>query len=373
MKKSTKSPDPLTSKTDGSARATSDGTHRLADRFSARFAADFYRDTSFGASISSIGLGTYLGESTDEDDAAYVAAARYAIANGINLIDTAINYRGQRSERALCTAIQAAIRSGEVARDELVVCTKGGYIPLDGATPATREEYQAYVDRAFIKSEIMQPTDIVSGGHSLAPRFLRYCVAKSRQNLGLRSIDVYYVHNPEQQLGTVSADELYVRLEAAFIVLEEAADRGEISVYGVATWDGLRTAPSEAGHLSLEQVVMAARRAGGAEHHLRVVQLPVNLAMSEGVRAPTQVVDGRALTVVQAASQLGLTVVGSASLMQGRLASGLPPALREHFPTLRTDAQRALAFARTIDGLGTSLVGMKSVTHVEENLEAGRV
>jgi aryl-alcohol dehydrogenase-like predicted oxidoreductase len=78
------------------------------------------------------------------------------------------------------------------------------------------------------------------------------------------------------------------------------------------------------------------------------------------------------MTVLQAAAELGLSVVGSASLMQARLTSGLPPELREHFPTLRTDAQRALAFARTIDGLGASLVGMKTIAHVDENLNAAR-
>jgi aryl-alcohol dehydrogenase-like predicted oxidoreductase len=371
MKKTAKPSDPLTTAA-GPAHATADGTQRLAKRFAGRFAADFYRETALKVTVSSIGLGTYLGDSTDEDDAAYVVAARHAIASGLNLLDTAINYRAQRSERALCTAIRDAIEAGEASRDELVVCTKGGYIPLDKTPPATREEYQAYLQREFIDPEIVKPSEIVGGGHSLAPRFLRYCLAKSRQNLGLRSIDVYYVHNPEQQLGSVPADELYARLEGAFTVLEEAADRSEISAYGIATWDGLRTAPSAPGHLSLERVVASARRAGGAEHRLRVVQLPINLAMSEAVRLQTQVVDGRPMTVLQAAAELGLTVVGSATLMQARLTSGLPPTLREHFPTLRTDAQRALAFARTIEGLGASLVGMKAVAHVDENLEAGR-
>jgi aryl-alcohol dehydrogenase-like predicted oxidoreductase len=371
MKKTTDRSEALT-RSAGPARATAEGTRRLAKRFEAGFAADFYRETTFGPTISSIGLGTYLGENTDEEDAAYVAAARHAIARGLNLLDTAINYRAQRSERALCVAIQEAIDAGEVSRDELVVCTKGGYVPLDRATPATREDYQAYVRREFIEPQIVQASEIVGGGHSLAPRFLRYCLAKSRQNLGLRSIDVYYVHNPEQQLGSVSSDELYTRLESAFAVLEEAADRGEISVYGVATWNGLRTAPHEPGHLSLAEVLAAARRAGGAEHRLRAVQLPINLAMSEGVRVPTQVVDGRPLTVLQAAAEFGLTVVGSASLMQARLASGLPPALREHFPTLRSDAQRALAFARTVEGSRASLVGMKKIAHVDENLNVGR-
>jgi aryl-alcohol dehydrogenase-like predicted oxidoreductase len=189
----------------------------------------------------------------------------------------------------------------------------------------------------------------------------------------LRSIDLYYLHNPEQQLGHVDGDVLYARLEAAFEVLEEAADRGEITSYGIATWDGLRALPDQPGHLSLERVVEAARRVGGDEHRMRGVQLPVNLAMSEAVRSPTQIVKGRALTLLDSAAELGVTVIGSATLMQGRLTAGLPAALREHFATLATDAQRAIAFVREIGGLGASLVGMKDPNHVNENLGAARV
>ena len=370
MKKSTKQPNPLTTSSDAPSHATVAGATRYADRFRQQLATDFYRSSPLGAPISSIGLGTYLGDATDVVDAEYVSSARRSIASGINLLDTAINYRCQRSERALCVAIQAAVQAGEATRDELVVCTKGGYIPLDRSTPASRADYQAYVQREFIDTEILLAQDIVAGGHSLAPRFIRYCIAKSRQNLGLRSIDVYYIHNPEQQLGSVSADELYERLEATFVVLEEAADRDEIAHYGIATWDGLRTGPDQSGHLSLERVVQAAERVGGKEHRLRAVQLPVSLAMSEAVRMPTQSVNGRPLTVLEAAGELGLAVISSATLMQGRLTTGLPPGIREHFRELESDAQRAIAFARTIDGLDACLVGMKSAAHVEENLRA---
>jgi aryl-alcohol dehydrogenase-like predicted oxidoreductase len=373
MHKSTNEQNPLTNASDAATRATSAGTKRYADRSRDRFLPDFYRTCTAGLSTSSIGIGSYLGEANGEDDSAYAAATRHAIASGINLIDTAINYRCQRSERAVGVAIQAAIHDGAAARDELVVCTKGGYIPLDRTPPATRSDYQAFVRKEYLEPQILREDDIVAGGHCLAPRFIRYCLAKSRQNLGLRSIDVYYVHNPEQQLAAVDANELDNRLAAVFAVLEEAADRGEITCYGIATWDGLRTAPDRPGHLSLERVVEAARGAGGAGHRFRAVQLPVNLAMSEAVRAPTQLVHGKLLTTLQAAQELGLAVIGSATLMQARLATGLPSAIREHFPQLATDAQRAIAFARTTDGVCASLVGMKRPSHVDENLGAATV
>ena len=96
------------------------------------------------------------------------------------------------------------------------------------------------------------------------------------------------------------------------------------------------------------------------------------LAMSEAVRAQTQLLNGRLVTLLEAAAELELTVIGSATLMQARLTTGLPAGVRDHFQALETDAQRAIAFARTIEGLGASLVGMKSAAHIDENLGAAR-
>jgi aryl-alcohol dehydrogenase-like predicted oxidoreductase len=353
-------------------RATVAGTAALAKRFASSFAADFYRLGAGGLSFSSIGIGTYLGEHTDADDEAYAGAVCHAVAAGVNVIDTAINYRAQRSERAVGAAVQRLFASGVATRQQLVVCSKGGYIPLDGTPPASRDAYREYVRREYIDQQILQPEEIVAGGHSLAPRFLRYCLAKSRQNLGLRCIDVYYLHNPEQQLAAVDGAELEGRLRAAFAVLEEAAIRKEIGVYGAATWDGLRASPGSKAHLSLERLTAIAREVAGDAHHFKCVQLPISFAMPEGIRSPTQSVAGRERSVVEAASELGLTVVASAPLMQSKLATGLPAELRAHFPGCETDAQCALSFVRAAPGVTTALVGMRQPSHVDENLAAFR-
>lgn len=349
------------------------GTSGYRRRFESGLVGDYFRATSFGLSASSIGIGTYLGEATDKDDAAYEAAVRFAVPHAVNVIDTAINYRGQRSERAIGSAIQQLLASGDVSRDELIVCSKGGYIPLGRETPATRDEYQAYVKREFVDQEVVRPEEIVAGGHSLAPRFLRYCLAKSRQNLGVRTIDIYYVHNPGQQLGVVSPAELRERLRAAFAMLEEAAERGEIGVYGCATWDSLRVPPENRAHLALEDVVEIARELAGDAHHFRAVQLPINLAMPEAVRDATQPLAGKLVPALDAAKALGLTIVASATLMQAKLTAGLPVALREAFPRCTSDAQRAIEFVRTMPGVTCALVGMKRPEHVEENLGGVRI
>jgi len=353
-------------------RATAEGTLRYAARFQEGVAADFYRPLAGGPLVSSIGIGTYLGECDDSEDDRYASAVNHALAHGINLVDSAINYRCQRSERAVGRALRSAMDSGIASRDEIVVCTKGGYVPLDSRAPADRAEYDEYLTREYFARGVMAPADVVAGGHCLTPPFLANQLARSRENLGVAAVDIYYLHNPEQQLDVLDRETFNDRMRSAFQLLEERVERREIGVFGCATWNGFRTRPGSRGHLSLAELVELAREAGGAGHHFRVVQLPISLLMTEAVRTPTQrLADGRTVPLLHAAAELGISVVASASLLQAQLASGLPPQMHEAFPGLTTDAQRALAFVRGLP-LSAALVGMRSTAHVDENLAAGR-
>ncbi|HKW46004.1 MAG TPA: aldo/keto reductase [Gemmatimonadaceae bacterium] len=346
-------------------------TEAYAARFAERYAPDFYRRAAGGDLISSIGIGTYLGECSEEDDANYEDAVATAIGSGVNLIDTAVNYRCQRSERAVGAAIQRLLQQG-TPREALVVCTKGGFLPLEDKPPESREEYRAYLKREFFDPQILTPDDIVAGGHSISPGFIRYSIERSRRNLGVEIIDLYYLHNPEQQLAAVTPASLRERLRAAFMVLEDSVTRGEIRAYGCATWQALRVLPSSKTHQSLEDLLAIAREVAGEGHHFRAVQMPVNLAMPEAFREPTQEI-GKKRTLVpalEAAKSLGLTVVASASLMQAQLAKDLPPSVRELFPGQKTDAQRAIAFVRSLPGVTCALVGTRSSRHLAENLDS---
>jgi aryl-alcohol dehydrogenase-like predicted oxidoreductase len=318
---------------------------------------------------SALGLGTYLGECDDADDGRYEAVARAALERGINILDTAINYRCQRSERVVGRAVRAAIGDGLVARDEVALCTKGGYIPLDINAPSSREEYHQFLEREYFATEILSPDDVVADAHSLAPGFLADQLRRSRENIGVETIDVYYVHNPEQQLDAIKPSQLLDRLRETFAMLEARCDAGDISRYGCATWNGFRTARGSRGHLELAEIVAAAHDAGGPDHRCRVVQLPINLAMPEAIRLPTQRVRGREMPLLHAAAELGVSVVASASLLQARLASGLPAQVREALPGFASDAQRALSFVTGLP-VSTALVGMRSIAHLDENLAA---
>jgi aryl-alcohol dehydrogenase-like predicted oxidoreductase len=349
--------------------ATAAGTKRFVRRFSSGYSPEFYRGLTDSVLVSSIGMGTYLGDCDDAEDARYVTVLAAGLERGLNLLDTAINYRCQRSERAVGEAIRQAVERGLAHRDEIVVATKGGYIPLEGSPPESRALYDKYLETEYFEKGVMTAADVVSGGHSLTPAFLANQVQRSLDNLGIATIDIYYLHNPEQQRPALDESRFLDVVSQAFAELESQVDRGTIRCYGCATWHGFRLDPSSPAHLNLEGLVNIAREIGGDDHHFRVIQLPLNLAMTEAVRTPTQMVDGRRVPLLEAAAALGISVVASASLMQSQLTRGLPAELAVAFPSLTTDAQRALAFVRTLP-VCAALVGMRRLEHLSENLGA---
>jgi len=303
-------------------------TADYAARFPKHAANGFFRRAE-EFTMSSLGLGTYLGGMDEAADGNYVDAISAAMAGGINFIDTSLNYRHQRSERNIGTALSG------FAREEFVICTKAGYL-VPGAVP-------------------VGDLETVRNQHSMAPPFLKDQLARSLENLRVDAVDIFYLHNPETQLDALAEDEFYNRVARAFAQCEEMAEAGQLRYYGAATWSGFR---QKTGGLSLEKMLDAARRVGGERHRFRFVQLPLNLGMCE------------ALTngIVFDAARLGVHVVASASLMQARLASNLPEEIGRRLPGPETDAERAIQFARSAPGVVVALAGMGRREHVEANL-----
>jgi aryl-alcohol dehydrogenase-like predicted oxidoreductase len=344
-----------------SQSATKDGTLRYAGKFSGRAAEGHFRETQ-GLVASSLGIGTYLGQPDDKTDDSYTAAVDAAVENGINLIDAAINYRFQRSERSIGAAIKQLATKG-IARDELILCTKGGYLTPEGSMPSDPNEY---FFREYLQPGIFSAKDIVAGSHCLTPRFLENQLGRSLRNLGVDCVDVYYLHNPETQLGEISRPDFLERIRDAFEWLESAAAAGRIQFYGMATWNGFRQQAKARDAMQLAELAEIAGDVAGEKHRFRFVQLPFNLGMTEALTLGNQSMGGRERTVMEAASDLGITLIASASLLQGQVARNLPAFVGQALG-LETDAGRALQFVRSSPGITTALVGMSSVEHVRAN------
>lgn len=349
--------------------ATLEGTARYRDRFRDHATENHFRNEQ-NLWLSSIGVGTYLGSADDATDLKYSQAVVRAVELGANVIDTAANYRFQRSERSIGKALGELTDAKGFAREEMLICTKGGYLPFDGAPP---RDVRRYIEETFIAPGIARPEDFVSGSHCMSPGYLQNQLEQSLRNMELECVDVYYVHNPESQLGSVSEEEFYSRLRAAFARLEQNVEEGKIRMYGVATWNGFRVSRESEGYHSLPRMVDLAQEVGGESHGFRFIQLPFNLAMPEALVLRNQIVDEVEMSTLEAAAALGVAVVSSASILQGRVARGLPETVREPLGSLATDALTAIQFVRSTPGITSALVGMSSRQHVEENLQLVRV
>ena len=344
--------------------ATTDGTARYIDRFAGRAANGHFREAQ-GLALSSIGIGTYLGNPDEATDTNYTNAVVRAVQLGVNVIDSAANYRFQRSERSIGKALKTLAGDHDIQRDELLICTKGGYLPFDGAPPRNVREY---VEETFVKPGIASFEDFVGGSHCMTPSYLQNQLDQSLRNIDIECVDVYYIHNPESQLGEVSESQFYERLRLAFERLEENRGSGKLAYYGVATWNGFRATADSGHHHSLVRMVELAHEVGGNDHGFRFIQLPFNLAMPEALSLPNETINGEQAPVLEAAFRMDVSVMVSASMLQGRVARGLPDAVRQSLGSLDTEAQTAIQFVRSTPGITTALVGMSNIAHVEENL-----
>jgi aryl-alcohol dehydrogenase-like predicted oxidoreductase len=345
-------------------RASAAGTTRFRDRAVRERALPFehFREGPGGLSLSSLGLGTYIGNADGPTDLAVEQAVTVSLTSGrVNVLDTAINYRYQRAERSVGRALAQVVARGAVARDEVFVATKNGYLAPDASEGPPSKHW---LEEDLLRPGILDPDDLVDGSHAMSRTFLQDQFERSRRNLGVETVDLLYLHNAaDAQLPIVGRERFLERLEEAFELYEGFRREGRLAAYGLATWDCLRVPPADPGHFPLETAVRLARKVGGGEHGFRFVQFPFSLAMPEAWTVPTQPVAGERAAVFVAAARLGLACFTSVPLAQGRLARGGPRRAG------LSAAQTALQFARSAPGTIGPLVGQKDPHHLSENLD----
>jgi len=320
-----------------------------------------------GLTLSNVGMGTYLGNPDDETDKLVIAAVKKSILAGINVIDTAINYRSQKAERSVGKAVSELIEEKKINRNEIFVSTKNGYVTNDGDI---NEDFWQYVNREYVSKGIIKSNDISSGYHCMTIPYLDDQLNRSRKNLGIECIDLIYLHNPvEGQIQDISQDQFMKNLESVFEFYEKKRTEEIIRFYGLATWDCFRAKQDDPQFLSLQNVVNLAEKVGGKNHGLKFIQLPYNMHLDQALMIKNQSFDTMTGTIFDSAKALDVGVFTSVPLMQAKL---LEPGVMPEFGELKPNL-RALQFTRCTPGVLAPLVGHKSESHVNENLEIMKI
>ena len=320
--------------------------------------------------LSSIGIGTYLGEATATDDNLIENAVYESVKSGaINVIDTAINYRYMKSEKSIGRAIKRLINDKIISRDQLFVCTKNGYITNDGDYPSI--DVMQYIQSMFISPGLISPGDISSGYNVLNPNYISRCIEKSLMNMRLETIDLVYIHNPYESWNEdINKSEFYQKIEQVFSTYEKYRSLNKIRYYGMATWTCFRVPISSKDYLNLEDMIKIAENVGGKNHGFRFIQLPYNLAYSEALFLKSQSVRSeKDLTILDACKKLNVGVFTSAPLLQTRLLNVNIP----DYLGLSDQVQKLIQIIRSSPSVTATLIGQKKPEHVRRNIEIGKI
>ncbi|MFI8687061.1 aldo/keto reductase [Rossellomorea sp. NPDC077527] len=307
--------------------------------------------------VSPIALGTHLGEMNEIDSDLYREGIQYGLQNGLNFIDTALNYRGMRSERDIGYVLKSLIHDKKIlSRESIVVSSKAGIIPGDVMKNLFPKEY---LQKVLLEPGIIQGSDLNEVEHQkhvLTPRYYQFAIAQSKQHLNLGTIDIYYVHNPEISMMALGPETFYQNMESVFSTLEDQVQCGNIRYYGLATWTGLLKSPEDNGYISIEEVVNRAKSIAGEGHHFKFIQFPLNKQFTESITFKNQLVQNEFQPLLVAAEKLGLSSTTSAPFQLGKV-------FKEN-----QDPHECLQEIIQTGGVLSTMVGMKQVKHIKENI-----
>ena len=344
--------------------ATPEGTKKFAER-GTKISQQNYKNVN-NLTLSNVGIGTYLGNPDVETDKLVEDAIKKSILGGINVIDSAINYRAQKAERSVGNAISQLIDNNDISREEIFVSTKNGYVTNDGDI---KEDLMQYVMREYGKTGIVKEGDISPGYHCMTVPYLNDQLERSLKNLGLDCVDLMYLHNSVEGQTHLPREQFLKNLKDVFEFYEKKRKEGKIRFYGMATWECFRVTPENPLFLQLTEVMDIAIQAGGDEHGFRFIQLPFNLALDQAYMIKNHNVDGKTVSALEAAQKFNLGVFTSVPLMQGKLLTV------DTIPKFGNSSASVslLQFVRSTPGVTAPLIGQKSDSHVTENMDVMKI
>ncbi len=297
--------------------ASPEGTARYAARIMSQSSHDSHMERGYGRfgnrglTTSRLGFGTYR---VDTREPEHRDAFKKALREGVNLIDTSTNYMEGDSERLVGSVLRELIKGGDLAREEVIVVSKIGYVQGENLKQAEAREQagRPYPDMVKYGEGIW---------HCIHPEYLADQLSLSLDRLGLATLDVCLLHNPEYFLSEaahhsdgnleVARDAFYRRIEQAFTFFESQVSAGRIRYYGVSS-NTVTAAPSDAEATSLSRMCDAARIAaasqGMEQHHFAVLQCPMNLYETGALVMPNTGADQHE-TVLEVAQREGIAVL----------------------------------------------------------------
>jgi len=253
--------------------------------------------------VSEVGFGSYR---IDVRSSLNREALKKALLSGINLIDTSSTYTDGNSELLVGDVLKELATDNMLSRESIVIVTKGGYLQGQNFTLSQlrKKDNKPFKDLVEYQKGLE---------HCIHPEFLEDQIQRSLDRLGLETIDIYLLHNPEYYLKwaknnnidiEVARKEYYLRIKKAFEHLEKEVQKGRIKYYGISS----NTFPSSTDDFdftSLEKVIEIAKEIS-SNNHFSVIEFPMNLAETN---AYTNVNQSNNMTLLQLAQSNNIGIL----------------------------------------------------------------
>jgi aryl-alcohol dehydrogenase-like predicted oxidoreductase len=228
--------------------------------------------------MSNFAFGTYR---ISDLNPQHIEALKEAIDSGITMIDTSSNYMDGGAERAVALAFR---EFDEDKRDEIEIVSKYGYIQgqnLLKIKENSLDEVVEYSEDCY---------------HSISKLYLHLQLSESLKRLEMKQLDCYLIHNPEYYILDAikkgidkdeRLDEMYKRIENAFVGLEEEVKSGRIKSYGISS-NSFSVEHDSEEFLPYEDLIILAQNAAvvvkNTKHSFTTIELPINLLEREGLK-----------------------------------------------------------------------------------------
>lgn len=195
----------------------------------------------------------------------HLPALKFAIEQGITLIDTSSHFGGGEAERTIGKALENFKR-----RDNLIITSKAGYVQTHHKDGIELQNGQFHcISESFIESEI----------------------TASLARMGTSYIDTFLLNNPERLMLAKDGFEkarLYDLISKSIIYLEKEVSLGRIKSYGIAS-NSIHKKSSHQ-HIDLKMIMNLA-----PSKNLNVVQYPLNIferdALYDGIDGSPSLID----------------------------------------------------------------------------------
>lgn len=309
--------------------------------------------------LSKIGIGLYQGDETDEVDLKLLSVLRESVINGINLFDSAPNYRNLRSEKVLGELI------AENPLDKLIISTKGGFVPFDFSNPLLNEAdfiNENYYQRGLIEPELFDEYYF----QSFDPTYLEYQLSNSLSVLNRSYVDIYYIHNPEYLLHRVGNKIFLEVMKNVFRWIESKVKAKQIKFFGISTWDGFFRVDSRE-YLQLLDFLLLAEKFYLLDR-FKYIQFPFNFSKLNSMMEKSQVYKMQNFSLLKMIEEFNLIAISSAPFGQGKLIEyKFPETIRLIYPQM-SNAEINLSFVLSSSFFASTLLGTSSLAHLNESI-----